>query len=83
MIRKLIILLLIVGCDNFFQDEGICVLKYTGTDLYKCYSDTSESQCNADSDNNEFINIVYWGKNYNCDEFCSEVITPSDTCNTY
>jgi len=24
MIHRLIILLLIVGCDNFFQDEGIC-----------------------------------------------------------
>ena len=71
MIRRLIILLLIVGCDNFFQDEGICVLKYTETNLYKCYPDTPESQCIADSDNNDFIIIRYWGESYDCDEYCN------------
>ena len=79
MIRRLIILLLIVGCDNFFQDEGICVLKYTETNLYKCYPDTPESQCIADADNNDSIIIRYWGQNYNCDEFCNIVI-PNETC---
>ena len=83
MIRMLIILSLIVGCDNFFQEEGICVLKYTETNLYKCYPDTPESQCIADSDNNDSIIVRYWGENYNCDEFCSETTTPSDTCNIY
>ena len=57
--KRLIILLLIVGCDNFFQDEGICVLKYTETNLYKCYPDTPKSQCIADSDNNDSIIIRY------------------------
>ena len=57
--KRLIILLLIVGCDNFFQDEGICVLKYTETNLYKCYPYTPESQCIADSDNNDSIIIRY------------------------
>ena len=80
MIRGLIILLLIVGCDNFFQDEGICVLKYTETNLYKCYPDTPESQCIADSDNNDSIIIRYWGENYDCNEFCAEETTSSDTC---
>ena len=84
MLRRLIILLLIVGCDNFFQDEGICVLKYTETNLYKCYPDTPESQCIADSDNNDSIIIRYWGENYDCNEFCAEETTSettsSDTC---
>ena len=71
MIRRLIILLLIVGCDNFFQDEGICVLKYTETNLYKCYPDTPESQCISDSDNNDSIIIRYWGESYDCDEYCN------------
>ena len=71
MIRRLIILLLIVGCDNFFQDEGICVLKYTETNLYKCYPDTPKSQCIADSDNNDSIIIRYWGESYDCDEYCN------------
>ena len=71
MIRRLIILLLIIGCDNFFQDEGICVLKYTETNLYKCYPDTPESQCIADSNNNDSIIIRYWGESYDCDEYCN------------
>ena len=79
MIRRLIILLLIVGCDNFFQDEGICVLKYTETNLYKCYPDTPKSQCIADSDNNDSIIIRYWGENYDCNEFCNSQI-PDEIC---
>ena len=71
MIRRLTILLLIVGCDNFFQDEGICVLKYTETNLYKCYPDTPESQCIADADNNDSIIIRYWGESYDCNEYCN------------
>ena len=71
MIRRLIILLLLVGCDNFFQDEGICVLKYTETNLYKCYPDTPEPQCIADSNNNDSIIIRYWGESYDCDEYCT------------
>ena len=78
LIKSLIILLLIVGCDNFFQDEGICVLKYTETNLYKCYPDTPESQCIADSDNNDSIIIRYWGENYDCNEFCNSI--PDEIC---
>ena len=65
------ILLLIIGCDNFFQDEGICVLKYMENNLYKCYPDTPESQCIADSNNNDSIIIRYWGESYDCDEYCT------------
>ena len=82
MIRRLIILLLIVGCDNFFQDEGICVLKYTETNLYKCYPDTPKSQCIADSDNNDSIIIRYWGESYDCDEYCNNKI-PNEICEIY
>ena len=70
MIRRLIILLLFVGC-GIFEPEGICVLKYTETNLYKCYPDTPESQCIADSDNNDSIIIRYWGESYDCDEYCN------------
>ena len=49
MIRRLIILLLIVGCGNIFPNEGICVLKDMEDNLYTCYPDTPESQCIADS----------------------------------
>ena len=71
--KKILLLsiLFIVGCDNFFQDEEICVLKYTETNLYKCYPDTPESQCIADSDNNDSIIIRYWGESYDCDEYCT------------
>ena len=71
MIRRLIILLLIVGCDNIFPDEGICVLQDMEDNLYTCYPDTPESQCIADSDNNDSIIIRYWGENYDCDEYCN------------
>ena len=80
IIRRLIILLLIVGCDNFFQDKGICVLKYMETNSYNCYPQTIESQCIADSEKNNSIIIRYWGENYDCNEFCAEETTSSDTC---
>ena len=82
MIRRLIILVLIVGCDNFFQDEGICVLRYTETNVYNCYPQTTESQCIADSKRNDSIIIRYWGENYDCKGFCAEEISSSDTCIT-
>ena len=87
MIRRLIILLLIVGCGGIpcaitfsCGDEGICVLKYTETNSYNCYPQITESQCIADSDNNDSIIIRYWGENYDCNEFCAEETTSSDTC---
>ena len=79
--KKILLLsiILIVGC-GIFEPEGTCVLKYTETNLYKCYPDTTESQCIGDSDNNDSIIIRYWGENYDCNEFCAEKTTPSDTC---
>ena len=79
MIRRLIILLLIVGCGNIFPDEGICVLKDMEDNLYTCYPDTPESQCIADSDNNDSIIIRYWGESYDCNEFCNSQI-PDEIC---
>ena len=79
MIRRLIILLLIVGCDNFFQDEGICVLKYTETNLYKCYPDTPEAQCKSDAEMSETIMLRYWGESSDCNEFCNSQI-PDEIC---
>ena len=78
--KKLLLIILIVGCNNFFHDEGICVLKYTETNSYNCYPQTTESQCIADSENNDSIIIIYWGENYNCNEYCAEETTSSDTC---
>ena len=86
MIRRLIILLLIVGCGDIpcaitfsCGDEGICVLKYTETNSYNCYPQTTESQCIKDAKNNESIILRHWGPNYNCDEFCDRII-PNETC---
>ena len=70
MLRRLIILLLIVGCGEF-DDEGICVLKYTETNSYICYPETSESHCIADAENDESIIIRYWGESYDCEEYCN------------
>ena len=80
MKKLLIIALLFVGCEyNFFQDEGICVLKYMETNSYNCYPDTTESHCIADAENNDSIIIRYWGQNYDCTEYCSVVIQ-NETC---
>ena len=78
MKKLLLIALLIVGC-GIFEPEGTCVLKYTETNLYKCYPDTTESQCIGDSDNNDSIIIRYWGENYDCNEFCNSQI-PDEIC---
>ena len=75
----LLFVLLIVGCDYFSKDEGICVLKYMETNSYNCYPQTTESQCIKDAKNNESIILRHWGPNYNCDEFCDRVI-PNETC---
>ena len=87
MIRWLIILLLIVGCD-IIEPEGICVLMYTNNDsyvwgdspAYRCLPQTTKSQCISDSENNDAIIMSYWGDNYDCNEFCSEQISSPDTC---
>ena len=80
MKKLLLIVLLIVGCDHFFQDEGICVIKYTETTIYNCYPQTTEFQCIADSEKNDSMIIIYWGENYDCNEYCAEETTTSDTC---
>jgi hypothetical protein len=77
--KLLLFVLLIVGCDYFSKDEGICVLKYMVTNSYNCYPQTTESQCIDDAENNDSIIIRYWGQNYNCDEFFNIVI-PNETC---
>jgi hypothetical protein len=86
MKKLLIIVLMLWGCDGIpcaltfsCEDEGTCVLKYTETNLYKCYPDTTESQCIGDSDNNDSIIIRYWGENYDCNEFCNSQI-PDEIC---
>ena len=60
--KKLIIVLLIVGCDYFSKDEGICVLKHMETNSYNCYPQTTESQCIADAKNNDSIIIRHWAQ---------------------
>ena len=74
MIRRLIILLLIVGCENFLQDEGICVLKdITIPNKILCFPQLTESSCLSDTSNSN-ITFIIWRKNQNCDEFCNSVI---------
>ena len=79
MKKLLIILLLLVGCDYFFEEEGICVLRDMVTNSYNCYPDMTESHCIQDAKKNESIILTHWGKNYDCDEFCDRVI-PNETC---
>ena len=80
MIRRLIILLLIVGCEyNFFQDEGICVLINTTTNTNICYPQITESHCRSDAEKNENIHIRYWGESYDCNEYCNNKI-PNEIC---
>ena len=79
MIRRLIILLLIVGCGIFEEEEGICVIRNMETNSNNCYPTTTESQCNADVKNNESFIRIHWGQNYDCDEFCNRQI-PDEIC---
>ena len=74
MIRILIIFLLIVGC-GIFEPEGICVLINTETNTYNCYPQRPEAQCKSDAGNSETIMLRYWGKSYDCNEFCNSQIT--------
>ena len=79
MLRRLIILLLIVGCENFFKEEGICVRKNMETNSNHCYPTTTESQCKDDVRNNKSFILIYWGQNYDCNEFCNSQI-PDEIC---
>ena len=58
MIRRLIILLLIVGC-GIFSPEGICVFPYE--DHYECWDGKSEDSCYGS-----------WYDDKTCSEFCEE-----------
>ena len=66
MIRRLIILLLIVGCEISEGDVDICVLK-SGFYYTYCYKDVSEAICLDKADQDEFY---YWGNDYTCAEGC-------------
>ena len=70
MIRRLLILLLIVGC-RIFEPEGICVLINTETNTNNCYPQRPEAQCKSDAGNSETIMLKYWGNSYDCNEFCN------------
>ena len=78
MIRRLIILLLIVGC-GIFEPEGICVLINTETNTNNCYPQRPESQCKSDAEMSETIMLRYWGESYDCNEFCNSQI-PDEIC---
>ena len=77
MKKLLIILLLIVGC-GIFEPEGICVLINTETNTNNCYPQRSEAQCKSDA-LSETIMLRYWGKSYDCNEFCNSQI-PDEIC---
>ena len=79
LIKSLIILLLIIGCDTLLEVEGICVLINTTTNANNCYPVTTESQCISDAEKNETIIIRYWGLSYDCDEYCNNKI-PNEIC---
>ena len=79
MIRRLIILLLIIGCDSLFEVEGICVLINTETNTNNCYPQRPESQCKSDAEMSETINLRYWGESSDCNEFCNSQI-PDEIC---
>jgi len=78
MKKLLSILLLIVGC-GIFEAEGNCVLLNTETNTNHCYPQTPEAQCKSDAEKSETIMIIYWGENYNCNEFCNSQI-PDEIC---
>ena len=78
MIRRLIILLLIVGCDSLFEVEGICVLINTETNTNNCYPQLPEDQCKSDAKMSETIHLRYWGESYECDVFCNSI--PDEIC---
>ena len=83
MIRRLIILLLIVGCDyaptehtHEPEPENICViyeLKSLGPgdviELFRCYTDVSETICSAYYVQDD--SLKYWGDEYTCEEYCN------------
>ena len=79
LIKSLIILLLIIGCDTLLEVEGICVLINTTTNANNCYPQTTETQCIADAEKNETIILRYWGASYDCDEYCTNKI-PNEIC---
>ena len=79
MIRRLIILLLIVGCGVLQEEEGICVRRNMETNSNHCYPTTTESQCSDDVQNNESLILIHWGQNYDCNEFCNSQI-PDEIC---
>ena len=84
MIRRLIILLLIVGCDIFESDEpnkGNCILSASITDSenntgvrYMCYeSYNTKAECKVKTVNLQFLDLYYSYFDYvniTCIDFC-------------
>ena len=79
MKKLLIIALLIVGCDTYFEPEGICVLINTETNTNNCYPQRPEAQCKSDAEMSETIHLRYWGESYDCDQYCNSQI-PYERC---
>ena len=77
MIRRLIILLLIIGCDNDiiqigFKKEEICVLKDDDSNKFDCYPQIDESLCKSDAQNKGFALIYHGDKYEDCQDWCNK-----------
>ena len=71
---------LILSCEEILNyKDGICVLENISNNSYTCYADTTEIQCVSDSDNSVETILYYWGRNYDCSQFCDEQI-PDSIC---
>ena len=63
---------------RIFEPEGICVLINTETNANNCYPQRPEDQCKSDA-MSEHIMHRYWGRGYDCNEFCNSQI-PDEIC---
>ena len=75
MIRRLTILLLIVGCKemtNLVLNEGICILRDITIPKILCFPQVTESTCYGNTNDN--LTFIDWKQNQNCNEFCNSVI---------
>ena len=74
MIRRLTILLLIVGCEKEPTEIEICGLKSSpehpgGDTEYYCYSDVSEAKCNSKAETYSY-SVDFHGSSKTCAEYC-------------
>ena len=76
MIRRLTILLLIVGCDNSTEpnDGGICAYERSSVgEAVRCYTTWNEYKCvkeNNDAIND--LNTYHWFESLTCEEYCQQ-----------